>query len=287
MLSYEHVFNTDINMPFHIHAIDSSSTSVTINLNGKFIGYFKPNIGSLYTFVKYTPAFSILDLMVVGSRHNYSKGISDSFFKDSTTKYIQSATGSFLVRDIQNNTYHWSDTSRTRFFFNPEYFNSKILWNYVVGYIPTGKTMVNIWSDSEALELFTNQVYVTDEFWTGDKTILDVEPLTILPFTMATMGIAKNVVVDSFIYELQNLKNGDKITIDNGSETIELIVENCYTNAFYNPATETTRPLVHVPIDIINPNKKYLYSKGLDIGGEETINLELHDNIIQFNIKRI
>ena len=287
MLSYDHVFNTDVDQPFHIHAIASSSTSVAINLNGVFVGYFKPNLGSTYTFIKYTAAFSILDLMVVGTRQEYDKATSKSFFKDSVVKYIQNSFGDFLVRDNELNTYSWSSTARTRFFFNPEYFNSKVLWNYIVGYVPTGKIVTKVWSDYEALTLFTNQIYITDETWTGDKAIPDVEPLAFLPFSNETMGIARDIVVDSFIEELQGLKDGDIITIDNGTETIEVTVENCYTNALYNPATETTRPLVHVPIDIINPNKKYLYTKGLDVGDEETINLELHGNNIQFNIKRI
>lgn len=287
MLKYTHVFNTIVDYPYHIHMIESDTTSVAINLNGKLIGYFKPNTGNLYQFDKYLTIPSILELMVVGSRQSYSTKIDNSFFKDATVKYIQDSRGWFLVKNNLTGGYFWSTTERTRFFFNPEYFSSNILWNYTIGYVPAGKVVNDVWEESAANDLFLSQVYVTDESWGGEKIIADVDPIELLPFDNSTTGLLKTLGVDSFIDELQDLVNGDVITINNGTETVEVTVGNITTDAIYEVTNITTRPIGHVNIDIINPNKKIVYSKALVLDVEETINLELYSNNIQFTMKRI
>ncbi len=287
MLKYNHIFNENVDYPFHIHVIESSSTSVAVNLNGHLIGYFKPTAGITHAFTKYTREFSILELMVVGTRQEYTKNIEASFFKDSTVKYIKNSWGAFLTKNNETNKYYWSNTSRTRFFFNPEYFNMKVCWEFVIGYIPQGKVTNTIWTEEAAKELFLNQIYLTEESWPGEKSIEDVEPLIVNHFDILTSGNSNDFVVDTFIEQLQDLVDGDEIVIDNGIEKLEITVSNTYTKALYDTINVTTRPLIHVPIDIVNPNKKILYSKGIDVGVEETINLELHGNNIQFNIQRI
>lgn len=287
MLKYNHIFNENVNYPFHIHAIESSSTSVSINLNGVNLGYFAPTVGTLHSFTKYTAEFSILELMVVGTRQEYSKAIEASFFKDSTVKYIKNTAGRFLVKNNETGKYYWSSTARTRFFFNPEYFNSKECWEFVVGYIPSGKILNDVWEEAEAKSLFLDQIYLTSESWVGEKTIEDVDPLIISPFSNSLTGTAKEFVVDTFIDVLQDLEDGDKIVIDNGSEKIELVVENSYTKAVYETVNVTDRPINHVDIDIVNPNKKLVYSKALAIGTQEDIEIVLYDNNIAFSIERI
>lgn len=287
MLKYNHLFNENLDYPFHIHMIESNTTNVAISLNSVHLGYYASTYGSTYILNKYYNVPNILELMVVGSRQIYNKQKEQAYFKDSTIRYIKNIVGDFLVLDLETNKYYWSENSRTNFFFNPEYFSSKILWEFTSGYVPLGTTTIDLWGEEEAKNLFLNQIYETDQTWVGQKEILDVEPIDINYFGNDISGMVKVIQVDSFINELQDLEDGDIIRIDNGLEVLEITVENIYTSASYNSVTETTRPIVHVPIDIINPNKKYLYSKGLDIDEEETINLELNNNNIQFNIKRI
>jgi len=283
MLVYEHIFNENLDYPFHVHIISSSSTSISISLNKLFIGQFKSTAGSTYTFTKYYQTPNIFDLIVVGSRQNYTNKINDAYFKESTSRYVKNTAGLYLNIDPDTKLYFWNANSRTKFYFNPEYFSSKFLWELTIGYIPTGKIVLDLFSDTT---LFSNKVYETTENWPGSKAIADVNPITIDYYSTSTTGIAKNYSVDYFINELQDLKNGDIIDITNGIDSLSITVSNIYTKAIYQQTNTTTRPIIHVPIDIINPNKKYVYSKDLVIGTNETTNLVLHNNIIQFTIER-
>lgn len=287
MLKYNHIFNTDLDYPYHIHSIESDSTSLTINLNGSLVGYFRPTTGSTYSFTSYITTPDILSLMAVGSRQAYDKKKDASFFKESTVKYISCADGRFLVKNNANGLYSWSTTERTRFFFNPEYFSSNFLWTYTIGYVPTGVVVDDLWDETTAQELFLSKVYIHDSPWGGEQAIADVDPMTIDYFDNAVTGIEKTITVDYFLDELQDLVDGDIITINNGSETLDMTVKNCTTSATYAASTETTRPIVHVPIDVINPNKKVVYSKALAIGDTQTINITVEGNALQFDISRI
>ena len=288
MLKYNHVFNTtNLDQPYHVHIIDSDSTSVAVNLNNNLVGYYKPTVGSLNTFTSYLNIPNILDLMVVGSRQIYDAKKESTFFKVSTVRYISNHNGQFLVKNNNTGLYFWSYEERTSFFFNPEYFSSNLLWEITIGYVPTGVIVNDLWDEATANDLFLSKVYTCEEFWIGEKQIDDVEPMAIDYFNNNTEGISKEVAVDFFIEELQQLVNGDILSFNNGSETLEVEVKNVYTSATYPAATETTRPIVHVPVDIVNPNKKYVYSKALAIGVSETVNIVIEGNSLQFDIARI
>lgn len=288
MLSYNHVFNNNVDYPYHIHSIASDSTSVSINLNHVFLGYFKPTAGSTYVFQKYYSIDSIFDLLVVGSRQSYDRKKEASYFKESTARYIRNTANKYLVRDLITNKYYWSSSERSRFFFNPEYFSSEVLWNLTVGYVPSGWVTIDLWNEQTAKDLFLTQTYVTTNDWVGQQEIADVDPITVDYFGNSLTGEVLNISVDYFITELQDLKNGDLIEINNGNESITVVVQNSETTiANYNRNTKTYRPLVHVPIDFINPNIKYLYTTSLNVGESKNISLTLHGLDINFYIKRI
>lgn len=287
MLKYNHVFNSNVDHPHHVHAIESDSTSVTINLNNSLVGYYKPTVGTAYDFTSYLDIPDIMRLMAVGSRQTYDLKKDASFFKDKTVKYINNSLGKFLVRNNANGLYYWSDTERTRFFFNPEYFSSNVLWEYTIGYVPTGVIVNDLWDSAVAETLFYSKLYTSDQNWVGELAIDDVAPIEADYFGNATTGTAKTISIDYFIAELQELVNGDVLTINNGSETLEITVKNITTSATYAASTQTTRPIVHVPIDIVNPNKKVVYSKALAIGDSETINITIEGNDLQFDISRV
>lgn len=283
MLKYRHIFNENLNYPFHIHYLESDTTSIAISLNQVHIGYFKPTKGTKYTFTKYYNIPSTFELLVVGSRQTYDRATNKTYFKDSAAKYIKNNNDDFLCLDHDTSKYYWSSTERSKFYFNPEYFSSKALWIWLIGYIPTGIATLDLFESS----LFTDQIYLTDQVWGGQKDIVDVDPVTIDYFDNSVIGSTVSLSVDNFITELQDLKDNDIIKFDTGLETLEVTVKNIYTKATYASSTTTTRPITHVPINIINPNKECLYSKAQSIGDSETINLTLYNNDIQFDIARV
>ena len=122
--------------------------------------------------------------------------------------------------------------------------------------------------------------------WSGELSIDTDDPVQYLSLIQIRRCIPKQLSVDSFIMELQDLSNGDIIAFSNGNERLEVEVKNVTTEASYPVSNATTRPIIHVPIDIVNPNKRLLYSKGLDSGAQETIQFELYNNNIQFQIAR-
>lgn len=283
MLTYNHIFNENLDYFFHVHIIESNSASVSIKVNGIFIGNFKPTLGSTYSFNKYYEVPDILDLIIVGSRQTYSRKINNSYFKESTIRYVKNTAGEFLCIDPDTEQYYWSTTSRNNFYFNPEYFSSKTLWEMTIGYMPTGKEALNILSNEQ---MFYNRVYETTRNWPGQRPIQDVDPIEEDYFSNLTTGSTKEFKVDYFIDELQGLNDDDEIEISNGIDTINVIVKNIYTTATYPVSTVTTRPITHVEIDIVNPNKKCLYSKAQEIDEVEDINLTLYGNDINFTIAR-
>lgn len=158
-----------------------------------------------------------------------------------------------------------------------------------LGYVPTGELPIDAWNDNNALNLFSSMVYTVGlyESWSGEQEIPQVGPFIPNPYNNDMLGHDKTYRVSHFIEELQDLKNGDIITLDNGLEQLKVKVENCWTEAHYPSTTITSRPIAHVPIEVVNPNKKIVYSKAFENGNQETIHLNLYDNNIQFNIVRI
>lgn len=283
MLTYHHIFNENIDYPFHIHILDSDYC-VQAYKNGCLIANIMPNAGTGYSFNKfYTIEQSILELIVTGSRKSYGTIIDKSIFKTSNAKFVRnSSTGLFLTHKEGN--YYWSAEDRSLFFFNPYYFSSRFLWEYSIGYIPNNIEVLDLWQDSS---LFTNNIYDTDEFWAGMKTFEDVDPVKLDPFSNLTTGLTHTFTVNRIINELQDLKDGDILKFVGGPNVVEVEVKNTYTKALYNYDTVTTRPIITVPITIINPNKKVTIAKNLEPGSSEITNLVLYNNNITIQTRRI
>lgn len=290
MLEYKHLFNTsDLTLPYHLHKIKSDTTSVSINLNGKLLGYYKPNAGTKYNFTKYLDLEDeVFDLLIAGSLQDYGVKINKSLFNDNTVTYIRLEDGRFLYLDNESGLYSWSTQYRSRFFYNPYYFDSKFLWESRLGYMPTGVQVTNQWPANIEQNLFLTTVKVFDNTfgWVGEQSITPVEPMTIDFFNNDTTGYSEDFGLSDLI-KLPDLYDGDTLTISNGKENITITVSNCIPTQFtYASYTETERPIVHVPIQLVNPNELVHYAKGLEREVEEVINLSLYDNDIQFTIKR-
>lgn len=290
MLTYTHLFNiSDMSLPYHLHKIESDTTSVSVNLNGKLLGYYKPNKGTTYQFTKYLDLDNnIFDLLISGSLQTYSVKIDKTLFNDLTVTYIRLDDGRFLYKDNETNLYSWSTTLRSRFYFNPYYFDSKFLWELRMNYVPTGIQVTNQWPPNLERDIFLNTVVSFDNSfgWTGEQSITEVSPMTIDFFNNDVTGYTVPFELSEII-ELPDLYDGDVLTISNGKENINVTVSNCIPTQFtYDSYTETDRPIVHVPIQITNPNELVHYAKGLEREIEEVINLNLYNNDIQFTIKR-
>ena len=289
MLKYNHIFNTtNLDLPYHIHYIDSDTSSFIIRVNGISIGEFKPTVGTKYKFEKIVALpEEIWRLLIAGTNISYNKEINSIFYAESNIKYIKDGSGNYLAINPETNGYYWTTDIKTRFYFNPYYFSSSYLWTKLIGYVPTGVYLNNIWSEDEARDTFTQIEFLSTEIWQGERFFDTLPPVEISYFQEDQLGYSSFIEVGSFIYELQDLNNGDYITIDNGKETINFIVENCTTSALYEEETTTDRPIVHVPIQFINPNKEVLYAKTLESGAEETVAISLYDNDIKFTVKRL
>ena len=155
MLRYDHVFNADVTKPYHIHVLESDTSSITVNLNGLFVCYVSSTIGTKYSFSKFNQLEStILQLLVSGSTASYTKKTDQLIFNSLRAKYIKEPGGKFLARNNENGKYFWSTETRTVFFFNPFFFKSEFLWEYTLGYIPSKQQVINIWDKDAASELF-------------------------------------------------------------------------------------------------------------------------------------
>lgn len=293
MLKYNHAFNTtDLTQPFHVHQISSDTKEVKIHINSKLIGAFRPNglalsdtNGQVYTRYLDLKDEDIFNLVVSGSRATYGTKIEESIFNDRSIIYVKNNSGKMLFRDPDTDKYSWEEDKRSRFFFNPYYFDSKNLWNLKLGYVPTGIICQDQWPDLE-YSLFTSLYYTTNLDWQGSVDIQPVEPMTVSYYNRATTGYASSFRIDRHL-DIPHVVDGDHVLITNGKESLEFDVSNSgETIVSYPTVTITNRPIIHVPLQFINPNELYHFAKPLDRGTQEVIHKVINDIDIQFKIVR-
>jgi hypothetical protein len=291
MLKYNHVFNTtDTTKPFHIHQIQSDTSYVEVAINDRYIGKFKPNYNAS-TGIGFTKRVNITDdlifnLLLSGSLASYDPKTESAIFSDEGIVYINNTDGEFLSRNQETGKYFWSADQRSRFFFNPYYFDSEYLWKLKFGTMPTGVNCSCQWPDLEQ-SLFLGLTYTTDRTWPGEEVIQPIEPLSI-DYYARDEGIFTRYLYLDYILDLPHVLDGDVIKISNGNDLLEVEVKNSGEPLFiYENSTVTDRPMVHVPIRCINPNELVHYTKGLEPATQEVISLTLNNKSIQFKIKRI
>lgn len=293
MLEYNHYFNTtDLSKPFHIHQLLSSVDRVATYINDSYIGEVRPNgwdknTTQGYTFTKYLELTNKLmfDLLVSGSAATYDRKINEAIFNDKALVYISSPSGKRLYKNPDTNKYSWSEVKRSRFFYNPYYFDSGFLWALRFGSLPTGIKCSNQWPEIEKT-IFLGSTFKYNSEWSGEIDLPMIEPMTISYYNRDTTGYATELRIKELL-DIPHVVDGDKIRFDNGKEELEVVVENSGEPIFlFNETTVMDRPIVHVPIQCSNPNKLYHYAKGLESGTQEIISLELNNKTIQFKIVR-
>ncbi len=294
MLKYKYTTNdTDLTLPYHIHGISSDTSSVGISINGNSIGNHKPNMFEApdkYYFTRYfLPQEKLLQLLIVGSRQTYDAKENKSIFNQDSAVFIKLENGNCLYQDPITGKYSWDPIKRSKFYFNPHYFDSEYLWNLRLGYVPTGIKLTYQWPKNyEQLLFIPSTVTLGNSVgWAGAKDVPDIDPLVIDPFIVYDSGETVDINLNAII-DLKELKSGDLLEFTNGNETISLVVNIDEETLFnYQDPVIITRPILHADIETINPNGIVHYAKGMRQNTQELINLTLYGKQIQFTGRRL
>jgi len=294
MLRYKYTQNSqDLKLPFHIHGIMSDTASIGVNINGLHVGDFKPNMFNKpdkYLFTRhFIPEATLLQLLIVGSRQTYSAKDNNSFFNQDSAVFVKLEDGRTLYKNPDNGLYSWHETKRSKFYFNPHYFDSEYLWNLRLGYVPTSINLTYQWPINYEQELFvpTTVNISNSSSWPGESEILDIPPLVNSYFTTNDTGKLVNLNLNAII-DLKTLKSGDLLEITNGREILRIDVKLDEETQFnYRDPVVTCRPVLHADIETINPNGVVHYAKGMRRKTQELITLTIYDKQVQFTGRRL
>ena len=271
----------------------SDTASVTIGINGVEVGEFKPNMFStpqVHHFTRnFVPESTLLELLIVGSRQEYEAKENNSFYNQDSAVYVRLENGKTLYKDPDTGKYSWDEFNRSKFYFNPYYFDSEFLWNLRLGYVPFGSSLTYQWPLNYEQTLFSPSTVVIDDnnSWPGSIEVPDIDPLINDYFAVNQTGEVVNLHLDSII-DLKTLKSGDLLEISNGRELLSIDVKLDEEAQFiYEDPVVTCRPLLHSDIKTINPNGVVHYSKGIGRNTQELITLTLYDKQIQFTGRRL
>jgi len=265
MLRYNHIYNSTIfSVAHNIAAITSDSANVAIYINDKLQEIVSPNVGSGDSFDIYKNKLTddeILNLIYSGSQQNYSIDIDKLIFGEGNTIYVKNTAGNYLYTDTSGNTI-WSNTNKSRFFFNPYYFDSDYLWKKVFKQKPNSVTTSGLWDFNTEIALF-NRLTVTVD--TVNLPSL-VEPKIFNYFDQTSL--IDTIKINSYIFI--KAEQGDKVKLKTDKEELDFIYSPITTTArMIVPdidGTSIDRPMIHIPLKTINPNSESLYSKILNKG---------------------
>ena len=266
MLRYNHIYNSTMFSENHnLAAIASDSFNVAIYVNDKLQEIVSPNIGTeghaFDIFKNRLTDTEIVNLIYSGSKQLYSLDVERLIFGQANTIYIKNTTGKYLYTNSSGIT-SWSNTDKSKFFFNPYYFDSEYLWKKVFKQKPDNVTTSGLWDLDSEISLF-NRLTITVDL----NTIPTLVGPKVFNYFEQT-GLTESLFIDKII----SIKavNGDKIKLKTDKEVLEFI---------YLPVTDTaqmivpnidgttiSRPLIHIPIRTINPNSESLYTKILNVG---------------------
>ena len=291
MIYYYHVYNkTEYDKPYSIHIIDAplATANLAVYVNGTFIKYVAPNMlktgtGSLSYSKHFEPAIDFLDTLHSGTVITYAdQGIDKAIFNDNTYIHVKNSEGKYLYRTPGTiDYYEWSLTNKSKFFFNPYFWDSEYLWKKTVGYVPSGINLTNQWPTDYEIAFFSKRTFTVTDTWVGSQQLNTVEPSSIDYFLDNVSG--QNVTFQlSHLIEL-DLVPGDKVLLTNGVERKEFIYQPVGNSIIKidgvtMPGTlnypSKTRPVEHLEILTINPNRKILFSKSL-ANGSNNFNIVL------------
>lgn len=231
MLTYNYIYDSANHRT--IIGSDALQTNIAVYINGTFSKFVNPNLlrkgtGS-YSYPKnFLHGFNVLENLHSGSIITYSdKRLENLIFNDLTYIRVKNGAGKYLHRNpTVIDSYEWSDTEKTKFFFNPHFWDCNHLWQKITGQIPTGVELTNQWPIDTAISYFSKRTLTVSDSWVGWQTINTIEPSNIDYFTNNGSGT-------SVTYELSHLidlgaNTGDEVLLINGKERLSFT---------YNPVT--------------------------------------------------
>jgi len=265
VLKYNNIYNeTVLSEPYNIAAIDSDAYNVAIYVNDRLQEIVSPNVGTGQTFSIFKQALSdtdILNLIYSGSKQKYSLSQEKLIFGAGNVVYVKNTNGEYLYTDGADNT-SWSSTDKSRFFFNPYYFDSDYLWKKVFKKKPNNVSTSGLWNINSEVELFNKKTVVLNT--TSLPSLVD--PNVFSYFN--NIGDTESISIDHFISI--NATYGDKVKLKTDKDEITFTYEPVTSTArMLVPdidGTSIDRPLIHIPLRTINPNSEVLYSKILNKG---------------------
>ncbi len=231
MLTYNYIYDSANHRT--VIGSDALQTNIAVYINGTFSKFVNPNLlrkgtGSYSYSKNFLPGFNVLENLHSGSVITYSdKRLENLIFNDLTYIRVKNSDGKYLHRDpVVNDSYEWSDTEKTKFFFNPHFWDCNYLWQKITGQIPTGVELTNQWPIDTAISYFSKRTLTVSDSWAGWQTINTIEPSNIDYFTNNGSGT-------SVTYELSHLidlgaNTGDEVLLINGKERLSFT---------YNPVT--------------------------------------------------
>jgi hypothetical protein len=252
-----------------------STANIALYVNNTFIKYFTPNKvsgGSLVVTKKFNHGYNILENLHSGTIATYiDPRIDSAIFNENTYIYVKNTLGKFLHRvPDTTDSYEWHDTSRTKFFFNPYFWDSKYLWERLFGYVPTGISLTSQWPEVDEINLFSKRTLVVQDTWTGMRTITTIVPSNINYFTNNLTGTEVTI---NLSHELDlDLETGDEVIFTNGKDRLAFTYNpennaSVKINGILVPGVVNipnyTRPIIHIPVVTIQPNKTLLFTKSL------------------------
>jgi len=226
MLSYIYIRNNSE----HINVIgsDSNKNNIAIYINGTFSKFVKPNLVRKgvtdYEYTKiFNHGFNVLENLHSGSIASYQDDrINSLIFNKLSYIYVKNNNGDYLHRNPEvENEYEWHSTLRTKFFFNPYFWDCEHLWEKTIGYVPTAVTTTKQWPEDLAITYFSKRTLVINEGWIGFKAINTIEPHEINRFVDNSIGTRNNYKL-SHLIDLE-ASFGDEVLLTNGKQKLSFI----------------------------------------------------------------
>ncbi len=231
MLKYNYVYDTANHRV--IIASDTLQSNVAIYLNGTFSKFVNPNLlrkgtGTFSYSKNFLHGFNVLENLHSGTAFTYTDTRVDSLiFNELNYIYVKNGDGNYLHRSPSvADDYEWHATERTKFFFNPYFWDCAHLWEKTTGYIPTNVVNTDQWPNDLAITFFSKRTLTVTDTWVGWQAINTIEPSSINRFTNNGSGT-------SVTYELTHnidlgATDGDEVLLINGKQRLSFT---------YNPVT--------------------------------------------------
>jgi len=279
MLTYSHVYNQDIKYPYNIACINSDSTNVAIYVNSNLQEIASPNVSYtdkilFTTNKKQLSDQEVLDLIYSGTLQDYTLELNRVIFGPTNKVFIKRQSDDKFLYLSPEKILSWEETFKSRFFFNPYYFDSDYLWKKLFKQRPDNVNTTSLWNVLEEQRLFNRSEIVLN---VSELPNL-VEPTNMDYFS----GNSPTSISLSHVIELK-ASIGDTIDLKTDKDTLSFTYNPTPGSRMIVPnisGTTCTRPWIHIPLRVLDPNKEILYTKILNRGiNNFTIRVEEDGNV--------